>query len=124
MEMRTEPIEKEDPIQHEGYMRLVRQLPCAHCQRPAQPPHRLNQFCHRDEGKGMGLKTDCREGYPGCGDDPATGRVGCHTLLGSSGQMPRAVVRILAATYGAQTRAQIRERGLWPADLPPYQEPL
>ena len=121
MDMRTGPIEKENAIQHEGYMRLVRQLPCAHCGRPGSI-HNPTQFCHADEGKGKSIKTDCRRGYPGCGDDLASNRIGCHTLLGSTGKMPRTIVRILAAQYAAQTRKTIIERGQWPADLPLWQE--
>ncbi len=118
MDMRSDPIEKEDALQHEGYMRLVRALPCAHCQRPG-----ASQFAHADEGKGLAIKTDCRRGYPACGPDLAKNRIGCHELLGSTGTMPRTIVRILAATYAAQTRKTIIDRGQWPADLPLFPEP-
>src|SRR4051812_19019750 len=68
---------KENAIQHEGYMRLVRLLPCANCGIEG-----YTQFCHADQGKGMALKTDCRRGWPGCG--PRPGVPGCHYLIGTS----------------------------------------
>lgn len=103
---------KEAPIQHEGYMRLVRRLPCAHC-----GVEGFTQFCHADEGKGAGVKSDCRLGWPGCG--PRPGVKGCHYLIGTERIYPKEVRRALEARYGAQTRECITAMGLWPAGLPP-----
>ena len=109
------PQPKEDALQHEGYMRLVRKLPCAHCGR-AGP----SQFCHRDEGKGQGIKTDCREGWPGCG--PHDNSPGCHYLIGTQRIYPREERRQMELEMGARTRAQIQALGLWPKRLPMYEE--
>lgn len=107
----TAPVPKDQPLQHAGYMRLVRLLPCAMCGR-AGP----SQFCHSDEGKGMGLKTDCRLGWPGCG--PHDGRPGCHWFVGTSGRMGKAARREFEAKAARLTRQEIVDRGLWPASLP------
>lgn len=96
-------------LQHQGYMAVVRTLPCAHCGKPGP-----SQFCHADMNKGVSIKTDCRRGFPGC---PA-----CHVLLGSTGKIPRAARRILEATYGAATRAKVIALGLWPKRLPMWSE--
>lgn len=110
-------ISKEVPLQHEGYFNLVRAMPCAHCGRAPR-----SQFCHADMGKGAGLKTDCRRGWPGCGDDPRSGREGCHTLIGSRGVFTKEQRRALEDRYAAQTRAAIVAAGLWPARLPRWPE--
>jgi hypothetical protein len=99
------PIEKEGAIQHAGYMRLVRALPCAHCG-IAGP----SQFCHSDEGKGMGIKSDCRYGWPGCAV--------CHDLVGTQRIYAKENRRRIEADMAAKTRAQITALGQWPANLP------
>lgn len=102
-------VEKENVIPEHGvYMAMVRMLPCARCSK-----HAPSQFCHADMDKGMGLKTDCRRGFPGC---PT-----CHELLGSSGKIPRAERRELEAQYGRETRAKILTLG-WPKRLPLWTE--
>ncbi len=98
------PQVKEHAIQHKAYMDLVRLMPCAHCKK-AGP----SQFCHADEGKGTGLKTDCRRGWPGCPE--------CHHLLGSTGKLGRDERRRLEALHGARTRAVIEAARLWPDGL-------
>ena len=75
-------VPKERAIQHAGYMAAVRKLPCGMCETGG-----FTQFCHADEGKGMGIKTDCRLGWPGCG--PHDGEPGCHWLIGTSGRLSR-----------------------------------
>jgi hypothetical protein len=95
---------KEDVIKHEGYKRLVRQLPCAHCGIEG-----FTQFCHSDEGNGIGIKTDCRGGWPGCG--PHGDSAGCHHLIGSTGTFTREERRELESFYAAQTRAAIFATG-------------
>lgn len=107
------PVEKEGALQSEAYARLVRLMPCAHCGRAAPSQH-----CHADAGKGMGIKTDTRRSFPGCGphgDDP-----GCHWLLGTSGRIPREERRALEERYGRETRAAIRAAGQWPSTLPEW----
>lgn len=111
------PIEKENALQHEGYMNLVRAMKCAHCGRPPR-----SEFCHSDQGKGKGLKTDCRRGWPGCKDDLSSNREGCHTLIGSRGVFTQAQRRLLEDKYAAQTRAAIVTAGAWPKRLPRWIE--
>ena len=103
------PIEKENAPQHAGYMDLVRALPCAHC---GAPPR--SQFCHSDEGKGIGIKSDCRLGWPGCDR--------CHKAIGTQRIYPRHQRRALEAEMARQTRAQIETSGQWPKNLPRWTE--
>ena len=111
------PAAKENALQHEGYMNLVRAMPCAHCGRPPR-----SEFCHADAGKGKGIKTDCRRGWPGCKDDLSANREGCHTLIGSRGVFAKERRRALEDRYAAQTRAAIIAAGTWPARLPKWSE--
>lgn len=98
-------IEKENAVQHQGYMAAVRRLGyCMRCKRPCRP-----QFCHRDEGKGTGIKTDVRQGWPGCD--------GCHRFVGSSGNLPKPQRRAEEDRLAAETRAEVERRGWWPKRL-------
>jgi hypothetical protein len=99
---------KENALQHAGYMDAVRGLPCARC---GHPPR--SQFCHADEGKGLGIKTDCRRGWPGC--------AACHFLVGSTGILGQSGRRVFELEAGARTRAQVIALGLWPARLPMWE---
>lgn len=104
---------KEEVSQHGTYMAVVRRLACRRCGK-APPSERLgNQFCHGDEGKGMGLKTDVREGWAGCAK--------CHREVGE-GKMPRAEKRRLNKEYAASTRAEVEAKGLWPKSLPKWRK--
>lgn len=109
------PVPKEAPIQHAGYMKAVRTLPCARCGIVG-----FTQFAHSDEGKGMAIKSDCRYGWPGCG--PHHADPGCHWYVGTSGRMGKEARRAFEASAAAHTRQVIRERGLWPATLPQLPE--
>jgi hypothetical protein len=100
---------KENALQHAGYMGLVRGLPCIRCGRAPR-----SQFCHADEGKGIGIKTDCRRGWPGC----AT----CHHMVGSTGTLGKNGRRQFELEAGAITRAAIVLMGAWPSNLPMYEE--
>lgn len=106
-------VPKENALQHQKYMDVVRRMACMHCGRAAP-----SQFCHADEGKGLAIKSDCRLGWPGCADGP--GRVGCHSLIGSTGNLKREHKRLLEANYGRATRALVRAADQWPADLEPW----
>lgn len=101
-------IPKTEPIQHAGYMNAVRSLPCARC--GAAP---RSQFCHSDEGKGAGIKSDCRLGWPGCAR--------CHHEVGTQRIYPKEQRRVLEAEMARQTRAQIESMGLWPKNLPRWE---
>jgi hypothetical protein len=105
------PIEKENALQHKSYMALVRKLPCAHCGIVG-----FSQFCHADMGKGTGIKTDSRRGWPGC--RPHGDTMGCHYLIGSTGTLGQAERRRLEEQYGVRTREAILGGGVWPARLP------
>lgn len=111
------PVPKENVLHHHaGYENAVRGLGyCMLCGRACRP-----QFCHRDQGKGMGLKTDVREGWPGCG--PGDHGPGCHWLVGTSGQFAKEERRILEKRLGRKTRAAVIAAGAWPARLPRWME--
>jgi hypothetical protein len=104
------PAPKENIVVCEAYRRLVRAMPCMRCGIVG-----FTQFCHADEGKGMGLKTDDRRGWPGCG--PHGEEPGCHHYVGTSGQLPRQEKRALEEEYGRRTREILESCGLWPAGL-------
>ena len=108
-------VPKTAPIQHMGYMAAVRKLACYRCKVVG-----LTQFAHADEGKGMGIKTDCRLGWPGCG--PGWGAPGCHWIVGTSGTYGKAHRREFEETAGRLTRAEIRNLGQWPTNLPAWAE--
>ena len=114
---RFAPQPKDNPLQHAGYMALVRRLACARCGRPGP-----SQFCHADilgaGGKGKGIKSDVRLGWPGCGPDIRTGAPGCHWIVGTSGKLTKGERHAFEAAAGAQTRAKILTAGTWPARLP------
>lgn len=100
-----EAIEKENAPQHARYMDLVRALPCAHC---GKAPRSV--FCHSDEGKGMSIKSDCRQGWPGCPE--------CHDAIGTRRIYPKEQRRALEAEMARKTRALIEASGQWPKSLP------
>jgi hypothetical protein len=99
-------IAKEDSSQSSPYMTAAKALGyCMRCGCACRP-----QFCHRDEGKGMGIKTDCREGWAGC--------AGCHFYVGTSGKLPKEQRRAEDLRLGAKTRAELIKRGTWPKSVP------
>lgn len=108
-------VPKENVLESAPYEAAVRKLPCARCGIVG-----FTQFCHADMGKGMGIKTDVRRGWAGCG--PHDTMPGCHWVIGTSGQIQRAARRILEAGYAAWTRAEVLRRGWWPKKLPEWTE--
>lgn len=110
-----ESIEKENAVRSEAYRRLVAAMPCAHCGIEGH-----SQAAHADQGKGGHIKSDDRTCYPACA--PRVGQQGCHALIGMTGSMPREERRELEQAYARQTRAEIINRGLWPATLPRWTE--
>lgn len=106
---RSDPMEKEIPLQHARYMNVVRSLPCIRC---GHSPR--SQFCHSDEGKGTAIKSDCRLGWPGCAQ--------CHHDIGTARIYPKEQRRKIEAEYARQTRHQIESMGLWPKNLPRWTE--
>jgi hypothetical protein len=113
------PVPKDNPVQSETYMAAVRQLACDRCGIEG-----YTQFCHADilgrGGKGKGLRSDCRLGWPGCG--PHGSEPGCHWYVGTSGKMSKAERHEYEAAAGRRTRAAIRAAGAWPKDLAPWSE--
>lgn len=100
----------EQPSQHAGYMASVRALGyCMNCGKSCRP-----QFCHADQGKGMGIKTDVRRGWPGCAE--------CHWLIGTSGHYTKDERRGIEARLAHKTRAAVVAAGTWPARLPMWEE--
>lgn len=111
------PIPKTEIVCSERYRRLVASLPCAHC-----GIYGYSQHAHVNEGKGMGLKTDDRAGMPLCCARP--GEEGCHAKFDQYRLLPggREAHRAAGKKWSAQTRARIKELGLWPANLPQWGE--
>jgi hypothetical protein len=109
----TGPVAKEQPRQHAGYENAVRDLGyCMRCGWKGRP-----QFCHRDMGKGGSLKTDSREGWPGCD--------ACHSLLGGhkgGERMPKEQRRAEELELARRTRAAVIAAGTWPKPLPKLEE--
>lgn len=106
-------VAKEEMLQHLGYMSVVRKLGyCMLCTRV--PRKGFLDFCHTDQGKGAGIKTDVRRGWPGCRD--------CHTRVGSSGQIPREHKRELEDALAFVTRSKVRALGWWPTRLADWPE--
>jgi hypothetical protein len=108
-------IPKESVCHSSTYEVRVRKLACRRCGVVG-----FSQFCHTDEGKGTGIKTDVRLGWAGCG--PRTGVPGCHHEVGTSGTIPRALKRDLEKQYAASTRAEILQLNQWPVRLPRWVE--
>jgi len=102
------PVPKEGAIQSPAYERAAKAL--GYCMRCGCLRARdgFLDFCHRDMGKGQGIKTDSREGWPGCRR--------CHEVVGR--ELPRPVRRAVEYLLGVMTRAAVREAGTWPKNLP------
>lgn len=106
---------KENVLVSEAYKNAVRSLECMRC---GWPPR--SQFCHADEGKGERIKTDDRRGWAGCG--PRPGNMGCHYLVGTSGTFTKLVRRAEDERLAAKTRATLISRGLWPKNVPMFEQ--
>lgn len=104
---------KEDASQSGAYMAAAKALGyCMRCGRRAVPLTGELHFCHADEGKGQGIKTDVRRGWPGCPK--------CHEIVGR--QLLKPVRRAIEYLLGVMTRAAIRQAGTWPKNLPDWSE--
>ena len=105
-----EVVAKEDASQSAAYMNAVRDLGyCARCGCSCRP-----QFCHADQGKGTGIKTDVRRGWAGCAS--------CHHYVGTSGRMRKAARRAEEDRLAFKTRTLVRRAGTWPKNLPDWKE--
>ena len=100
-------IEKENASQSGPYMAAAKALGyCMRCGKVSSGPGSLH-FCHADEGKGQGIKTDVRRGWPGC--------PGCHEEVGR--RLTKPVRRAVEFILGLMTRCAVREAGTWPKKL-------
>lgn len=106
-------IEKERPLRHEGYRRLVASLPCMWCGREGRSNH-----AHENAGKGKGLKVDDRRAMPLCVDD--MGKQGCHTAFDRYALIDggREAHAELGQRMAETTRQTILKSGKWPKSLP------
>jgi hypothetical protein len=105
-------IEKENASQSEAYMRAAKALGyCMRCGCWRARDGGLD-FCHADLGKGIGIKTDVRRGWPGCRR--------CHDIVGR--ELPRATRRAVEILLAAMTRGAILEAGTWPKNLPLWEQ--
>lgn len=112
-------IPKEDAVYSEPYRRLVAARPCINCHiedysQAAHPPP-----------TGKGRKEDDRLTFPLCCIHPGAGGElvpGCHADFDQYRLVPAADMRTLAASWGDQTRKEIRDAGIWPKGLPQLEE--
>ena len=104
---------KSTPLRSEAYRRAVAALPCIHCGIAGHSQH-----AHANAGKGLGLKTDDRAGFPLCA--PRPGIEGCHARFDQYRLLPGGRDAHVAAgrAWGARTRAAVEKAGKWPARLP------
>ncbi len=113
-------IEKEHLVRSEPYRRLVAQLPCIWCGICG-----YSQHAHLNLGKGMGLKTDDRTGFPLCCSRP--GIEGCHVAYDQY-RLIEGADSDLHHEYGQEwgriTRHTILTSGLWPKTVPPWRDPV
>ncbi|WP_315128074.1 hypothetical protein [Comamonas antarctica] len=111
------PMPKTTLVRSELYRRAVAGLPCMWC-----GIHGSSQHAHLNLGKGSGLKTDDRTGFPLCADRP--GVEGCHVAYDQYRLVPggREGHRVYGLEWGRITRAEILSLGLWPINLPAWQE--
>lgn len=104
-------------VSSRAYRMAVASLPCAHCGIVG-----YSQHAHENYGKGAGLKVDDRRAMPLCCTRP--GEEGCHVKFDQYRLLPggREAHRAAGKQWSAQTRARIKEMGLWPANLPEWGE--
>ena len=67
-------LKKDAPARSEAYRRIVAAMPCANCGIAG-----YSQHAHANAGKGKGIKTDDRMGFPLCAARP--GVEGCHAAF-------------------------------------------
>lgn len=107
------PVPKAELLESKPYRRAVATLPCMWCGLQGSSQH-----AHLNLGKGLGLKTDDRTGFPLCATRP--GVEGCHTAYDQGRLVPggRDGHRAYGLEWGRITRATILESGQWPPRLP------
>lgn len=110
------PAPKTEIVRSEAYRRLVADMPCIAC--GCGPC----QAAHPNTGKGMGLKTDDRRCFPLCGPVPGRPGPGCHALFDQGAMFSKAARRAIEPAWGADTRRRIIANGLWPANVPQWED--
>lgn len=110
-------VPKAEILECEAYRRAVAALPCIWC-----GISDFSQHAHLNLGKGMGLKTDDRTGFPLCCSRPDI--EGCHIAYDQYRLVDggREAHRERGQEWGRITRQTIRESGLWPRRLPLWSE--
>lgn len=108
-------IPKNEPVRSEALRRAVASLPCVICGVPG-----FSQAAHGSEGKGMGLKACDLTLFPACCDRP--GVRGCHSKLDQGAMLSKAARRAMEPAWAADTRRRIVALGLWPANLPKFED--
>lgn len=87
-------------MRHPAYLAAVRRLPCMCCGRVG-----ATQAAHKNESKGMALKTDDRTAMALCLD--------CHRDYDNGGVMDKDSARQWAATMHKRTTDALKARGEW-----------
>ncbi|WP_315534008.1 hypothetical protein [Delftia acidovorans] len=110
-------VPKAEILECEAYRRAVAALPCIWCGICG-----FSQHAHLNLGKGMGLKTDDRTGFPLCCTRPDIG--GCHVAYDQYRLVDggREAHRDYGLEWGRITRHTILESGQWPQRLPLWSE--
>ena len=106
-------LKKDAPARSEAYRRIVAAMPCIHCGIAG-----YSQHAHANAGKGKGIKTDDRMGFPLCAARP--GVEGCHAAFDQYRLLPggRDAHAAAGQRWAARTRAAVLEAGVWPDRLP------
>lgn len=106
-------LKKDAPARSEAYRRIVAAMPCIHCGIAG-----YSQHAHANAGKGLGLKTDDRAGFPLCA--PRPGIEGCHARFDQYRLLPggRDEHAEAGERWAERTRAAVIEAGVWPNRLP------
>ena len=106
-------LKKDAPARSEAYRRIVAAMPCIHCGIAG-----YSQHAHANAGKGKGIKTDHRMGFPLCAARP--GVEGCHAAFDQYRLLPggRDEHAEAGERWAERTRAAVLEAGVWPNRLP------
>lgn len=108
-------IPKTNPLQHEGYRRMVASMACIRCGVVG-----ASQAAHVPPD-GKGIKQDDRLTFPLCCDTP--GLKGCHTQFDQFKLMPKPKAVKQGLKWAAQTWAQLEAAGLIPKGLKAWKPP-
>lgn len=107
------PVEKDNAVRSEPYLRLVASYPCLLCFREgrSQAAH-----CNALGGKAGGLKADDRFTFALCADEP--GRTGCHRWFDQSGVLAKHARPLIELNLVTEQVRLIVRDNRWPRNLP------